>query len=65
MKSSQPDFIKVIGRFQVDPQAFRICGSLLSSKIYFFAGFHLATTAGEPEIFTPSIRSPFSRRIFC
>ena len=58
MISSQPDFIKVIGRFQVDHQAFGIYGSLLSSKIYFFAAFHLATTAGEPEIFTAS--KPFA-----
>ena len=52
MISSQPDFIKVIARFQVDPQAFRIYGRLLSSKIYFFAAFHLVPTTGEPEIFT-------------
>ena len=38
--------------------AFRIYGSLLSSKIYFFSAFHLAPTAGEPEIFTAS--KPFA-----
>ena len=58
MISSPPDFIKVIGRFQVDPQAFRIYGNLLSSKIYFFSAFHLAPTVGEPEIFTAS--KPFA-----
>ena len=58
MISSPPDFIKVIGRFQVDPQAFRIHGSLLSSKIYFFSAFHLSPTAGKPEIFTAS--KPFA-----
>ena len=51
---SQPDFIKIIGRFQCNPQAFIIYGGLLTSKRYFFAAFHLATTAGEPEIFTAS-----------
>ena len=58
MISSRLDFIKVVGRFQVDPQAFRIYGSLLSSKIYFFTAFHLAPTAGEPELFTAS--KPFA-----
>ena len=57
---SQADFIKVIARFQVDPQAFRISGMLLSRKIYFFTALHLAATAGEPEIFTASKRSPLS-----
>ena len=56
--SSQPDFFKVIGRFQVNPQAFMIYGRLLSSKIYFFAALYLAPTAGEPEIFTAS--KPFA-----
>ena len=64
MISSQPDFIKVIGRFQVDPQAFRIYGSLLSSKIYFFSAFHPAPTAGVPEIFNASKPFAFSRSIF-
>ena len=54
MTSSQPDFIKVLGRFQEDHQAFRIYGSLLSSKIYFFSAFHLAPTTGESEIFNAS-----------
>ena len=58
MISSQPDFIKVIARFQVDPQAFRIFGRLLSRKIYFFAAFHLGPTAGKPELQVN--RSPFS-----
>ena len=58
MISSQPDFIKVIGRFEVDHQAFKIYGSLLNSKIYFFSAFHLAPTAGGPEIFTAS--KPFA-----
>ena len=58
MISSQPDFIKVMARFQVDPQAFMIYYRLLSSKIYFFAAFHLAPTAEEPEIFTAS--KPFA-----
>ena len=58
MICSQPDFIKVIARFQVDPQVFMIYGRLLSSKIYFFAAFHLVPTAGEPEIFTVS--KPFA-----
>ena len=58
MVSTQSDFIKVIARFQVDPQAFRIYGRLLSSKIYFFAAFHLAPIAGEPEILTAS--KPFA-----
>ena len=35
-----------------------IDGRLLSSKIYFFAAFHLASTAREPEIFTA--RKPFA-----
>ena len=65
MISSQPDFIKVIARFQVDPQAFRIYGRLLSSKIYFFAVFHLAPTTGVPEIFTASKPfAIFSKNIF-
>ena len=50
--SSQPDFNKVVGRFQVDPQAFRIYSSLLGSKICFFSAYHLGPSAGEPEIFT-------------
>ena len=58
MISSPPDFIKVIGGFQVEPQAFRIYGSLLSSRIYFFSAFYLAPTAGEPEMFTAS--KPFA-----
>ena len=58
MISSQPDFIKVIERIQVDPQAFRIYSSLHSSKIYFFSAFPLAPTSGEPERFTAS--KPFA-----
>ena len=44
--SRQPDFIKVIARVQVDPQAFTIYGRLLSRKIYYFTAFHLAHTTG-------------------
>ena len=58
MIGSQPDFINVIARFQVDPQAFMKYGKLLSSKIYLFAAFHLAPTTGKPEIFTES--KPFA-----
>ena len=72
MINSQPDFIKVIerfqviGGFQVDPQAFRIYSSLLSSKIYFYSAFHLAPTAGEPGIFTVSKPfAIFSKHFFC
>ena len=46
--------MKVIARFQVDPQASKKYGSPLSRKIYFFAALHLAATAGELEIFTAS-----------
>ena len=58
MISSQPDFIKIIGRFQLYPQAFTISSRLLSGKLYFFAALHLAPTAGKPEIFTAS--KPFA-----
>ena len=53
MISSQPDFIKVIARFQVNPQPFRMVGFSVV-RYTFFAAFYLAPTAGEPEIFTVS-----------
>ena len=55
MIGSQPDFFKIIGRFHVDP---RLLGYIVVSKIYFFSAFHLASTYGEPEIFTAS--KPFA-----
>ena len=40
-------------------------GRLLSRKIYFFSAFHLAATAGEPEIFTASkLFAVFSKKLF-
>ena len=56
--SSQPDFVKVVERFQVDPQAITIYGRLLSRKIYLFTDFYLAASSREPEIFNAS--KPFA-----
>ena len=65
MIHSQPDFIMVIARFRVHPQAFTIYDlRLLSRKMYFFAAFHLTPTAGEPEISTASKPFPIVSKKF-